>query len=67
MITGNTEMNNPALTSTPENNAVFRNDILLPKKPFSYIVVYERGLRSSPESPLFTLRSLATANTPPAF
>ena len=41
------------LAAAPEDIPVLRNDLLLPKRPFSCIVVFERGLRSSPESPLF--------------
>jgi hypothetical protein len=43
-----------------ENRFVLRNDILLPKNPLSCIVGTNRGLRSRPESPLFTKINPAT-------
>jgi hypothetical protein len=45
---------NQSSSSLPESSPVFRNDLLLPVRSFSCIVVYEKGLRSSPVVPLFT-------------
>jgi len=56
--------NKKAAPSLTENRLDFRNDILLPKSPVSCIVVYERGLRSGPESPLFTEINPATVSKP---
>jgi hypothetical protein len=43
------ERDNTKRFLSPENSHVFRNDILLPKSPFSCIVVKERGLRICPK------------------
>jgi len=54
MMIARAEMINLGSACPLENSLVFRNGILLLKGPFFCIVVYERGLRSRPVSPLFS-------------
>ncbi len=53
-----------AAQSLTENRIDFRNDILLPKSPFSCIVVTNRGLRVRSESPNFSAITPATVFKP---
>jgi hypothetical protein len=64
--TDKTDMRDPGIMmpSLTENSFALRNDILLPKSPFSCIVVYERGLRICPESPLLNHTYPAAVSTP---
>lgn len=64
MMTERAKNDNVATKPITENSPVFRNDILLPKSPFSCIVVSEKGLRVCPEVPLFTGTYLAKRVTP---
>jgi hypothetical protein len=56
----------PGSTFVPESDSGHRNDILLPKSPFSYIVIGKRGFTVWPDQPLFTRTNLATSFTPPS-